>query len=533
MRTRSLSSVWAIGCALALGPLVLSAAACGNNAETTVDCDVAIVGGGPGGLHTAFRLGAAQGSKVCLIEKESELGGRIHDVSLDPKDPNSPRVGVGARRVMETQDVLFSLADELKLTLEKPPLVADLIGARGKYAFAKDDLLSQYANLQTKLDPAVDYETWLYDVLRKGSGRAGIANFADLRNYIRSYSGLSGYDFLRDMSRFRADFEYPLDARGYMDYLDEEWDTCCQPSYPVGGMSAFIRGMEDKAKASGVRFFKGQQVVSIDRNTSGSRYRVRSTANGSTGNAMVVNANKLVIAVSPHWLNQISGDVAGAIKERPEYKQILGVRVVTVTQWWPEAWWLQIKDPGKTTDNNVWRAWSTDLCLNFIEIPQEPYAAAAKVTRTVYDDDIRCVQFWEELAKQGQPVLEAELQRQLNALFNNNGATTPATVAIPKPLKTYLHVWPDAWHWLTASATITNNDLANWAVQPLPGDDIGMVGEAYYVNRSGWSDGAYKSSIRLLNEKYGLKLGMTAQGLRQSEAFAPPSVRTLRSQGGH
>jgi hypothetical protein len=533
MRLRSLSLTWAATCALALGPLFFSTTGCGNNGETTVDCDVAIVGGGPGGLHTAFRLGATQGSKVCLIEKESELGGRIHDVSLDPKDPNSPRVGVGARRVMETQDVLFSLADELKLTLEKPPLVADLIGARGKYAFSKDELLTQYANLQTQLDPSVDYETWLYDVLRKGTGRAAITNFADLRSYIRANSGLSGYDFLRDMSRFRADFEYPLDARGYMDYLDEEWDTCCQASYPVGGMSSFIRGMEERAKASGVRFFKGQQVVSIDHNKQGSRYRVRSTATGESGNTTIVNANKLVIAVSPYWLNQIGGEVATAIKDRPEYKQIIGVRVVTITQWWPESWWLQIKDPAKTADNNVWRAWSTDLCLNFIEIPQEPYAAAAKVTRTVYDDDIRCVQFWEELAKQGMPVLEAELQSQLTKLFNNNGASTPATVAIPKPLKTYMHVWPDAWHWLTASATLTNKDLANWAVQPLSGEDVGLVGEAYYVNRSGWSDGAYKSSIRLLNEKYGLKLGTTMQGLRQSETTPTPTPRRQRSQAGH
>ncbi|HNN93349.1 MAG TPA: FAD-dependent oxidoreductase [Pseudomonadota bacterium] len=533
MRTRSLSATWAFTFGLALSPLVLFAAGCGTGGETTADCEVAIVGGGAGGLHTAYRLGATLGSKVCLIEKEGELGGRLHDISLDPKDPNSPKIGVGGRRVMETQDVLFALADELKLTLEKPPLVADLIGARGKYAFAKDDLRSQYSGLQTQLDTSVDYETWLYDVLRKGSGRASITNFSDLRSYIRATSGLTGYDFLHDMSRFRADFEYPLDARGYMDYLDEEWDVCCQASYPVGGMTAFIRGMEEKAKAQGVRFFKSQKVVSLDHNKQGSRYRVRSVSGETDGNALVVNANKLVVAISPYWLNQVGGDVALALKDRPEYKQIIGVKVVTITQWWPENWWDQIKDPSKTTDANVWRAWTTDHCLNFIEIPQNAYAVAAKATRSVYDDDIRCVQFWEELAKQGMPVLEAELQRQLTALFNNNGASTPATVNIPKPLKTHVQIWPDAWHWLTASATITNKDLANWAVQPLAGEDVGLVGEAYYVNRSGWSDGAYKSSIRLLNEKYGLKLGTTMQGLRSTDGGSASPGRRFRSDGGH
>ncbi len=520
-------------CALAVGPL---AAGCDSN-ETTVDCEVAIIGGGPGGLHTAFRLGPTQGKNVCLIEKESELGGRIHDVPFDEKDPSSPRVGVGGRRVMETQEVLFSLATELGITLEKPPLVADLIGARGKYAFAKDDLRSQYQGLLTQQDLSVDYETWLYDVLRKGPGRANIGSAVDLRSYVRANAGLSGYDFLRDMSRFRADFEYPLDARSYMDYLDEEWDVCCQASYPIGGMSTFIQGMEKKAVESGVRIFKSQAVTHIERSGKGFRYRVRSQADsapGSTAKNLVVNANRLVVAVSPYWLKQIDGDLANDIKGRSEFQQITGVRVVTITQWWPEAWWQQIKDPNKTSDNNVWRAWTTDLCLNFMEIPQEPYAAAAKVTRTVYDDDIRCVQFWEELAKQGMPKLEAELQAQLNKLFNNNGATMPATVSIPKPLKTYVKVWPDAWHWLGASATLTNADLANWAVQPLSGEEVGLVGEAYYVNRSGWSDGAYKSSLRLLNEKYGLKLPGVATRTQGLQAGAEPSpARRLRSQGGH
>ncbi len=523
----------ALFCALAMGSL---AAGCDGTNETTVDCEVAIIGGGPGGLHTAFRLGPTQGKNVCLIEKEGELGGRIHDVALDEKDPSSPRVGVGARRVMETQEVLFSLATELGITMEKPPLTADLIGARGKYAFAKDDLRSQYTNLRMQQDLSVDYETWLYDVLRKGPGRASIGSAVDLRSYVRSNAGLAGYDFLRDMSRFRADFEYPLDARGYMDYLDEEWDVCCQASYPVGGMSTFIRGMEKKATESGVRMYKSQAVTRIERNSKGSRYRVRSQGQGGAGGAknLVVNANRLVIAVSPYWLQQIDGDIANDIKARSEFQQITGVRVVTITQWWPEAWWAQIKDPNRASDNNVWRAWTTDLCLNFIEIPQEPYAAAGKVTRTVYDDDIRCVQFWEDLAKQGMPKLEAELLAQLNKLFNGNGASTPASVTIPKPLKTHMHVWPDAWHWLSASATLTNSDLVNWAVQPLNGEEVGLVGEAYYVNRSGWSDGAYKSSLRLLNDKYGLKLqGLSTRTQGLSAGGVTTTQRRLRGQGGH
>ena len=52
-----------------------------------LDCEVAIVGGGAGGLHTAFRLAPELKSGVCLFEREATLGGRILDVALDEGDP--------------------------------------------------------------------------------------------------------------------------------------------------------------------------------------------------------------------------------------------------------------------------------------------------------------------------------------------------------------------------------------------------------------------------------------------------------------
>jgi hypothetical protein len=82
----------------------------------------------------------------------------------------------------------------------------------------------------------------------------------------------------------------------------------------------------------------------------------------------------------------------------------------------------------------------------------------------------------------------------------------PQDIAVPKALKTHVQVWPWAWHYLRAGATHTNAQIAEWALEPLPGESVALVGEAYFPNRSGWSDGAYKSSIRLLNTRYGMHL---------------------------
>lgn len=475
--------------------------------RTMLECQVAIIGGGVGGLHTAFRLGPELGQDVCLFEKESELGGRIKDVPMDPNDPSSPRAGVGARRVMEGQTVLLNLAEELELTLETPPGAADLINARGAWSFSKESLLSRYPSIPA--DESGDTETALYDALRFSEARADAERYSDFRAYIRDVVGDEEFAYLHDMSRFRADFEYPLDARGYLDYLDEEWDVCCTPSYPVGGMSRFIAGMKERALADGVRIFTDEPVLELRHDTAGyflgtDRYRV--------------SALEVVVAIPPQALKWVTGDVADALNAQPETQSLIGVKVATVTQWWPSAWWANISRPDDSGDTPVWRGWTTESCINFIEIPQEPYAAAQNVTRSVYDDDLNCVELWETLAAKGEDAVEAEIRKGLEHLFQENGISEPVAGGIPKALRTYVQIWPDAWHWVRAGGGFTNAQIFDWALEPLAGEEVFMVGEAYNPQRSGWSDAAYKSSINLLNSHFGLSLddGSSARGSAQA-----------------
>src|SRR6185295_5091994 len=108
---------------------------------------------------------------------------------------------------------LFDLASELGMELQTPGGAADLIESRSKFSFTKDDLRTQYPSLVPDTDPNADQETYIYDQLRKGNERARAANYSDFRAYIRQVVGAEGYEFVRDMSRFRADFDYPPDAR--------------------------------------------------------------------------------------------------------------------------------------------------------------------------------------------------------------------------------------------------------------------------------------------------------------------------------
>jgi glycine/D-amino acid oxidase-like deaminating enzyme len=471
--------------------------------RSNLTCDVAIIGGGAGGLHTAFRLGPTLGQKVCLFEKEARIGGRIYDVS---KEPGGPNIGVGARRIMEGQKLVFALADELGIEYVEAPWQDDLINARGTFGLKSDELRSAYPALASD-----QTEETLYNKLRSGPERANIKNYPDFRSYVRAALGEQAYHFLLDMSRFRADFEYTLSAQGYLEYLDEEWDVCCKASYPVGGMSEFIRRMEAKALASGVRIYKGEPVNEMARNQSYT-YTLLTPK-------YKVTAKQLVIAADAEGLKKIQGPLAEAIKIQPQFQDLVGVRVVTITQWWPKAWWLDSKAHG----TSIKRAWTSDHCLNHIEIPVDPYGVNQVVTRSVYDDDMRCVQFWENTAKLSTELVEAEIARGLKSLFPD--------VEIPKPDKTFVHVWPAAWYWLKGGSQFTNADIAKWAVDPLPGEKVSLVSESYYPQRSGWSDGAYKSSINTLNAKFGMKLEM--HQAKVQFRTRPSHARRSLSQGGH
>ena len=490
----------------------------GEPALPLLECEIGIVGGGAGGTYMAYRLTPKSGERVCLFEKEAELGGRIRDTTFDD-NPQSARIGAGARRIMENQESMFALAEELGIEFEKPEQGTDLINAREAFAFSRDEFLPLYPGVEGPLDedPDTDRETELYEVLRNGPAAKNAAKYADLRTYLRAVIGEEELEFLTDMSRFKGDFTYPISPENYLSFLAEEWDTCCTPSYPVGGMSSFITGMEKQVVAKGGRIFKSEPVLEISRGDAG--YRLRTSEHE-------VQVKRLIVATPPDGLDHIEGEVAEAIRERPEYKALMPIRVTVINQWWDTAWWADIQNPDATGEKHTWRAWTSEHCINAVEIPIEPYAVAQKVTRSVYNDDLFCAKFWEELlANDGIAAVEAEVLRGLDHMFNN-GVSSPAMVGIPKPLKTDMQVWPGGWYYVRAGADISNQQIAEWAREPLPGEaDVMLVGEAYWPQRPGWSIGAYNSADALLAAKFDVVRSATKRALT-------PSPRKTRGQGG-
>ncbi len=489
-------SVWILFCALSgLSHFARAENLIKKDSENplpSLECEISIIGGGPAGLYMAYQLGPLYKNKVCVFEKENRLGGRIYDIGKDPQQPQGPLIAVGGRRVMEGQNVLFKLAQDLGIELEKPSLEKELIFARGMYSTNPDDFVVLYPGVE--FDQAKgDAPTQLLRRLLDSEQRKDIDQFPSFKSYATRVLGNNGYEYLRDMSRFRSDFEYSLSTKGYLDFLEEDIDVCCEASYPVGGMSAYVRGLTRQAQESGVRIYLEEPVKSIDKESS--HYLLVTSKHR-------VNSARVVITVPPKAFDHIKGNIALAIQSQDQYKSLIGINVVTIAQWYDNPWWLNIRE---IKDNKkVWRAWTTDSCINSIEIPQEPYAAKQNVIRSVYSDSLACVQKWRDLASEGPQSIEREVKKGLEHLFSNNGVTQP--IEIGEANKTFYWEWPDGWYYIRAGFPFSTRDIFNWAVQPLGDENVALAGESYNPQRATWSDGAYKSAINLLNKRYGFSI---------------------------
>lgn len=457
-----------------------------------LDCPVTIIGGGPGGLHTAYRLATAAPNKedraVCLFEKNDYLGGRALDIALDPEHPELV-YGVGALRVMENQAYVLKLADELGIGLERVAYRDNLINARGHFSFSGDELLKNaYPELpHTFIDNSGEGSTSYYWKKLLHSPETNDAwRYPSFVDFAQSILSKEAFLFLHDMSRFKEDYFYGFNALAYVEYLLHDEQNCCVPSYPIGGMSAFVQEMAKRASLAGARIFKSEPVLSINKNGDG-RYVVETPS-------YRVRSDKVVIAADKIGVEKIEGTIAHEIKKAPEFQSLSPVKVVTITQRWPTKWW---RNPGFPS---ISRAWTADHCLRFLEIPVNHYAEDQQVTRSVYTDDLACANFWEELfQKEGTAGVEREIQLGLTYLFPNQ--------EIPQSLATYVKVWPGAWYPVasTASPTMCAHDVANWAVEPLgEHEKVYLVGESYNPEQSAWATAAYNSSIRVLNQHFGL-----------------------------
>jgi len=133
--------------AVATAPAATTAA---DQHDEPINCEIAVIGAGPGGAYSAFRLVEGRVSKsVCLFEQLGRVGGRVHSLR-----------NVGPRKdlVVETGAYRFALnktcaplASDVRWCIDTPVTTHTIVNRLGLKWKRYDPLASQWDNWLAKI----------------------------------------------------------------------------------------------------------------------------------------------------------------------------------------------------------------------------------------------------------------------------------------------------------------------------------------------------------------------------------------------
>lgn len=534
----------------------------------TLECDVVIIGGGPAGVHTAFRLAqnppnGISRKKICLFEKNDYLGGRMID---KPVGKNNAITGTAAYRMYNNHST-YALCNELGVPLEtqesfdklkvlnKPNNNASYSG--NWFAYSAGAFLPAFNNIPYPSDDDVFFKMMCGPQVPKtavpgGGLRPNYAGVAGIKNmnpleYLKFSVGndQNAVNYATQLYRFRSDFQVNYDAIDYMEYLVEDWASDGNYYYPVPGYSAMIKKMENKildkandnspAGANAGKIKLKETVKSVIKNSKGG-YDVKTTNYDVKAKIVVIATEasaikKMTDRKENESCSSSSRDMIHRIISQTEYKNITSASALTVTHQWSKKWWNddlrytgpnllgdQLSGPGTIKRIETTYKTPAGYSINMSELPVIPYHDSIFVTRTVYTDDIPQTVKWSQLySSQGESGVNAQVIASLNKLLPNvftsanlNDYKPNANNNLPKIVKTAVTYVPNSWFGLKEGAYkdgVTHKTIFEWATKPIPGEKVYLAGDAYYPSY-GWSASAITTSAHLLNERFGMNLNL-------------------------
>ncbi|MEO7328592.1 MAG: FAD-dependent oxidoreductase [Minicystis sp.] len=565
-----------------------------KSAASPLHCDVVIIGGGPAGLHTAYKLITQHltAGPVCLFEKSDHLGGRVGDnysvgfaakafTRNGVKVLNSGQTGTGGYRMYDNQ-YTYQLGQELA-ALGKPGQLTFLAqnafnqlasvdnqGLNASYTEARyfSYATSSFAPLYNS--PVSDDDMWTallcgpqvpvspqgFPLYRQmaipGVGNMSTGQYLQWvsENVIAPSHGPDVAQYLLDAWRFRGDFDNPNDTASYLEFAAKDF-AGGSTYYPVPSFQPYFEIMSAQTTKLGGKIYLNEKVVSVNTQCSGPRYVVQ-TANRT------VTANKVIIATPPNALHSsapggITGDVIQQIVSQPIFNNSTPTIAVTVTHQFGNGtagntgfWHNDITYPSgpkllgpqlgaadlpiRRSSNNILIAGEllpgcnkpscnftqVGFFNNTNELPLTDYHDFINVSRSVYNDQTEAVHNWVALYNAGEALspngggnaaINKQILKSLRIMYPKVFTGNPATE--PSIRATKMTVHDPAWYLLKQGALaqqVTNDSLFAWSLHPVAGEKVYMVGDTWRPDLSGWSDGAYKSSIQVLNTYFGANI---------------------------
>jgi hypothetical protein len=359
-------------------------------------CDVAIIGGGPAGVHTAYKLATKHltAGPVCLFEKSDHLGGRVGNndsigfsgqpfVNEGVTVQKSGQVGTGGYRMYDNQYThklgleLAALGKPGQLTFRAQNSFSQLSAVDNQgfnpaftqaryFTYNNGGVATEFEPLYNS--PISDDDMWKallcgpqVPVDAAGQPRyrqmaiPGLGNLSTTQylewvsaNVISPAHGPDVAAYMLDVWRFRGDFDSPNDAVSYLEFTAKDY-TGGAVVYPIPSFQPYFDIMGGEATKNGAKVFLNEKVLSVNTQCSGPRYVI------GTAKRTVV-ANMVIIATPREALHSlapgappggITGSVINMIVSQPQFAAPQDSISVTVTNQFGNGttpntgWWHQ------------------------------------------------------------------------------------------------------------------------------------------------------------------------------------------------
>ncbi|MGE0495910.1 MAG: flavin monoamine oxidase family protein [Vulcanimicrobiota bacterium] len=483
--------------------------------------EVVVVGGGIGGLNTAWRL-QEQGHQVAVFERTRHAGGRVRSKTIENQKP----LDLGAMRYIPSrhQRVRHLVEDVLQL-----PTRDFVVGGDNNLQYFRGQRL-------TNAEAAAHPEKRPFHLRPEEQGKSVDELLAlAIRSVVPNFEHLCDADWDRVLTETRLPFtdpatgqtsEVPLSQLGLRNILSHSlsqeaqtlitesvgyntflanWDAGqalkelaadFRPgtSYktPIAGMEAIPRGLLAKFREAGGEFNNLTTLRAVDYDPA--QGFLLQFSKGDKIEHVV--ADKLVLNLPKRPLQDLLANSPDLAPLQAKADKVTGNPMTRIFATYPRAWW---KDEGIESGRSL-----TDLPLGQVyyygdESDKRPYVM-------VYSDGADS-QYWEGLQNPSEPGVEKrlcvkpqlaqELQRQMEELHGRD---------LPEPDGFLYKRWASEY---TGGAYHTWNpggkpwETSQQMLQPLGDAPLFVVGEAYSTTQ-GWIEGALETSEEVL-DKLGCK----------------------------
>lgn len=508
-----------------------------------IDCEVAIIGAGAGGLTIAYRLAKIYGSRLCIFDDRKAVGGKIQSkryvASSDTRPVWTP---THAEQLRGGDAIMRCLAQEVGtiMVVRGTPGTFFEVKAKGINATAYqcfgssiptgpaecdtvspwesvlapngEDTSSPYGNDLPNPCGAKDWRSCSYTdeyfkMLLSASNVNTITQGESLGQYIYRILGVNGGTYFSEM--FGYSYLNDQDARLLIEHFNYD-NTFAYGAIHMAHGAPQVGTWNRVAKlliSNGTRIFLNHRIQSMNTNSNGNYVLLTSGTSPTT-----ITAKRLVMAFPPSHINSMSGSVADTLRQSPYVSFAKPIHACTWNAFFPTRWWKKHTSTcnigycatgsrsfnlsGYARENfmawNYQDATPSATRIDFIQYVPTPERKEGNLLRYFFEQEA-CDTFDAIYASSGALGVQKELMSRTRVALS-----AAIDKSIPDPVEAYYSSEKFAYASFAPGAPFTASQLSLFAAEPMPGKKICFASEGFNILDWGWQEGAAKSAHNCL-----------------------------------